>query len=108
MFGCSNSKEIGFDSAVWKQTESFSYQEGDITARQKMIKSVLKLIKGKSKAEIVGLLGKGLDTEYFKSMGRDFIYILGPERSYISVDSEWLLLWFDKKNMLVKFKITTD
>ncbi len=108
MFGCSDSKELDFDSAVWKKTESFRYQKDDITKRQKMIKSVLKLIKGKSKAEIVGLLGKSLDSGYFKSTGRDSIYILGPERSYISVDSEWLLLWFDKKNILVKFEITTD
>jgi hypothetical protein len=73
-----------------------------------MLIDVLKLIHNKPKSEIIILLGSGSDSEYFKSSERDLLYILGPERSYISIDSEWLLLWFDENDILIKYEIRTD
>ena len=108
MFSCSATKELKFDYNIWQDPESYHYQKDDITDRQKMLNSVLDLIQGKSKSEIIGLIGEGLDTAYFISTERDLIYILGPERSYTGIDSEWLLLWFDEDKMLLKYEITTD
>jgi hypothetical protein len=103
---CSNS--IKFDSDVWKSKNSINRTSDGISERQKMLIDVLKLIHNKPKSEIIILLGSGSDSEYFKSSGRDLLYILGPERSYISIDSEWLLLWFDENNILIKYEIRTD
>lgn len=55
-----------------------------------------KLIDGKSKAEVLTILGEPLkDCEYFRSSKYDMIYCLGPERGLISIDNEWLLIWFE-------------
>ncbi len=102
------SKSIRFDSGLWKNPQSYSCKEGDRTDRQKMIKNVLETIRGKSKNEVILLLGPSLKTSYFKGTGRDLIYLLGPEQSFFSIDSEWLLVFFDENNMYKKHSIMTD
>jgi len=105
--GCMTSK-MSFDSEIWKDPESYRYRADDITERQKMLDSALELIKGKSKNEIIAILGNGEDSGYFIESGKDLIYILGPERSYLIIDREWLLLWFDQNNILERYEIYTD
>lgn len=106
---CSSANNISFNSNIWKSNKSQDrVKDEELTLRQKMLESVIKIIEGKSKSEITELLGDGVKTEYFKSTGRDLIYVLGPERSFFSIDYEWLLLWFDKKGKLKKHMITTD
>ncbi|WP_304507461.1 hypothetical protein [Anaerotignum sp.] len=46
---------------------------------------------GMTKEEVILLLGKDTETEYFKTDG-NLVYYLGPERGLISIDSEWLVL----------------
>lgn len=105
-FGCIFNKLV-FNAEVWKDPMSYKYRAHDITERQKMLDSVLKVINGKSRNEIIDLLGSAEDTGYFRESGRDLLYILGPERG-IGVDMEWLLLWFDQDNILVKYQVCTD
>ncbi len=107
LMACATSK-LDFNTDVWKDPESYKYRAKDITERQKMLEAVLELVNGKSKNEIIDLLGHGEDFGYFKASGRDLIYILGPERSFISIDSEWLLLWFDQNNILERYEICSD
>ena len=45
---------------------------------------------GKRRQEIVALLGEPPATSYFSEW--DMVYVLGPERGFISIDSEWLVL----------------
>jgi hypothetical protein len=45
---------------------------------------------GKSRAEIVAMLGEPDDTPYFRRY--DMVYYLGPERGPMPIDSEWLVL----------------
>jgi len=41
--------------------------------------------------------------------GRDLIYVLGPQRdSYFTIDSEWLLIWLDKKGRFARYTIAND
>jgi hypothetical protein len=47
---------------------------------------------GKTRVEIVELLGEPPPTEYFRNW--DLVYWLGPERGFISIDSEWLVFRF--------------
>ncbi len=48
-------------------------------------------LMGMTKEEIVLLLGEATDTEYFKTEN-NMVYYLGPERGWIRIDSEWLVL----------------
>jgi outer membrane protein assembly factor BamE (lipoprotein component of BamABCDE complex) len=62
---------------------------------------------GKSKTEVINFLGEPTDTEYFKTPD-NVVYYLGPERGPFSIDSEWLVIIFDKNNKVTKYKVTTD
>jgi hypothetical protein len=95
---------------VWRDPRSAEYVEGDITPRQKMLADIVKnILPGRPRAELEGLLGPSLDTLYFKNEGSDLIYMLGPERdSYITIDSEWLLIWLDKDGRFKRYAIAKD
>src|ERR1700731_3445901 len=54
----------------------------DLVSNKKLI--------GLARQEVVARLGEPPKTEYFKEF--DLVYYLGPERGFISIDSEWLLL----------------
>ena len=45
-------------------------------------------------------------TEYFKEW--DLVYWLGPERGFISIDSEWLVFRFDGQKKVTDYKIMRD
>jgi hypothetical protein len=96
-----------FDSADWQAASS---NRGDApTVRQRMVGDVVqRLLPGKSRGEIERLLGPSLDTKYFKETGRDLIYVLGPERSFISIDDEWLLIWLDQAGRFRQAEMVTD
>jgi hypothetical protein len=105
----SGSYDKQFDREAWLDPESANYTEGDITPRQKMLADVVKSLPGKSRIEIENILGTTLDTPYFKSTGRDLIYIIGPERdSLFGIDSEWLLIWVDENGIYKRHTIVTD
>jgi hypothetical protein len=62
-------------------------------------------LRGKTRAEVVELLGEPLETG---SPRWDMKYWLGPERSYFSVDSEWLVLRLDRAGRVVEYRIVRD
>ena len=64
-------------------------------------------LKGKTKTEIKKLLGEEEEKAYFKE-SNNLVYYLGDERSFISIDSEWLVLWFDDKDRVTDYEIKTD
>jgi len=105
----SGSYDKHFDREAWLDPESANYATGDITPRQKMLAEVVKRLPGLRRAEIENMLGPTLETPYFKSTGRDLIYITGPERdSLLGIDSEWLLIWFDENGIYKRHAIVTD
>ena len=74
-----------------------------------MLGAMVKKLPGRSRAEIEQILDPSPDTPYFKSIGRDLIYLTGPERnSFISIDSEWLLIWVDKQGIYERHAIVSD
>ncbi len=96
-----------FDSADWQAASSS--RDDTPTVRQRMVGDVVqRLLPGKSRGEIERLLGPSPDTKYFKETGRDLIYVLGPERSFISIDDEWLLIWLDQAGRFRQAEIVTD
>ena len=105
----SGSYEKQFDHGAWLDPESTAYTTGGITPRQKMLADVVKRLPGQSRVELENILGPTLDTPYFKSTGRDLIYVTGPERdSFFGIDSEWLLIWVDENCIYKRHAIVTD
>jgi len=77
-----------FDSAAWKSVS------GNDASKLTMVDDLLAQYQlvGMERAEIDELLGVAPDTPYFADF--DYVYWLGPERGFISIDSEWLCIDF--------------
>ena len=60
-------------------------------------------LQGLTRAEIFSLLSEPPKTDYFKEY--DLVYDLGPERSSISIDSEWLVVKFGQDGRVAKAAI---
>ena len=90
-----------FDSAKWK-----AGNENDI--RLRMVDSLLRKydLSGKTRAEILALLGEADNTGYFRDYG--LVYRLGAERGFISIDSEWLVFRLDTNNTVKEYRIARD
>ena len=61
---------------------------------------------GHSREDAVTLLGEPPPTEYFKEW--DMVYLLGAERGFISIDSEWLVLRLDDRRVVREARIVGD
>ena len=98
-----------FDSDIWKSESSTDWNKG-ISLREQMLKDVVEnVLPGKTKQEIENALGPSLETDYFKSVDKDLIYCLGPERDgFFNIDSEWLLIWLDKDGKFERYMIVND
>jgi hypothetical protein len=98
-----------FDSTVWKSESSTNWNEG-ISVREQMLKDVVeKVLPGKNRQEIENALGPSLETNYFRSLDKDLIYYLGPERDHLfNIDSEWLLIWLDESDRFKRYRILND
>ncbi|PEU90704.1 hypothetical protein CN272_27615 [Bacillus anthracis] len=77
--------------------------------RVHMVDDLLQKYKltGKSNEEITKLLGAPTETRNEES-GVSTVYYLGNERGFISVDSEQLVLQFDKDGKVVEYKVHND
>jgi len=74
-----------------------------------MVDDVMRnVLPGKNRQQIEDALGPSLSTQYFGSGGRDLIYVLGRERGWFGIDSEWLLIWLDAKGVFSRAKLATD
>jgi hypothetical protein len=105
--GCGDAQP--FEATTWQAASSYG-GKGAPTLRQRMVKDVVeRVLPGKTKEQIEHLLGPSLDTFYFRSTGRNLIYILGPERdSLFRIDSEWLLIWLDERGRFLRAQLATD
>lgn len=105
----SGSYDEPFNREAWLDPFSKPYIPGEATSRQRMLADVIARLPHKSRSELEDILGPSMDTPYFKSTGRDLIYVTGPERdSPFAIDSEWLLIWLDKDGIYQRHAIVTD
>jgi hypothetical protein len=63
-------------------------------------------LRGKSRRQVIELLGEPSDEGYFRKW--DLVYWLGPERSYMSIDSEWLVLRLGRDGRVFEYRIARD
>ncbi len=75
-----------FDRSLWCNSRT------PASVRLRMADDLVdnKKLFGLTRQEVVALLGEPPKTEYFKEF--DLVYYLGPERGFMSIDSEWLVL----------------
>ena len=77
--------------------------------RVHMVDDLLQKYKltGKSNEEITKLLGSPTETRNEEG-GVSTVYYLGNERGFISIDSEQLVLQFDRDGKVVEYKVHND
>jgi hypothetical protein len=92
-----------FDRAAWQ--EDATAESG---ARKAMADRLLarRTLFGKTRAEVVDLLGEPPPTEYFREW--DLVYRLGMERGFITIDSEWLVLRMGTDGRVAEARLVTD
>ena len=61
---------------------------------------------GMSRAEVVSMLGMPTVTSHFR--GHDLVYVLGNERGWLSIDSEWLLMRVDAMGRVTTAELARD
>jgi len=94
-----------FDSTAWKDLEQIQREP---YARRTMADELTshRGLDGKSRAEVRELLGEPTETEYFSDW--DLVYWLGPQRGFIAVDSEWLVIRFDDSDQVAEYTVKSD
>lgn len=98
---------LSFDSAVWKANPATLPKPAGAT-RQRMVDDLLwdHPLIGLSRAEVEALIGAADVTPYFR--GYDMVYYLGPDRGFIAIDSEWLVIKFDGAGRVSEARLVTD
>jgi hypothetical protein len=95
-----------FDTNAWR---NHTLQGNPMwPTRLRMVDDLLKrhLLDGRSREEVEGLLGPALHTTLFPDW--DLAYRLGPERSFIRIDSEWLVVRLDSSGRVREYRLTVD
>jgi hypothetical protein len=84
-------RPLQFDRTVWNAEA----EDIDDFRRHRMADWLLKQrsLVGLTRAEIVEMLGEPTETSHFRDY--DLVYVLGNERGWMSIDSEWLLMNLD-------------
>ena len=94
-----------FDTTAWKQNADI---DSEWTARLAMVNDLVAsgVLTGKTKAQVLELLGP--ETVTAKHKGWDLVYWLGPERGFIRIDSEWLVVRFKGDGLTDEIRIVRD
>jgi len=98
-------KQQSFDSSAWIAQEK---QDPEWPARLTMIDDLMErqLLDSKSKEQVFAMLGAGETSGYWHNW--DVHYWLGPERGVVRLDSEWLVIQFNKEGRVAKYAIVRD
>ena len=94
-----------FDPALWQDSAQARWPAA---VRGCMVDDLLRrdLLSRRTRAEVVALLGEPRRTAFFPN--HDLVYWLGPERSFVGIDSEWLVLWLDAEGRVREVRLMTD
>jgi hypothetical protein len=92
-----------FDADRWRSVE----RSNDF-ARQEMVGSLIwsRQLEGMTRQEVERMLGPDCGCSYFSDW--DLVYWMGNERSWLSLDSEWLVIRFDNSGRFAEYAIVTD
>lgn len=97
---------ITFEPAAWKARS----RDNDFMwpTRLRMIDDLLQrhLLEDATRARVEALLGPADDTPYFRQW--DLVYHLGPERGFMRIDSEWLVLRLGQAGRVTEYRVVRD
>ena len=95
-----------FASDTWKARS----MDADLSwpTRLRMVDDLLRrhLLDNATRAQVEVMLGPADNTQYFREW--DLVYRLGPERGFIRIDSEWLVLRIDQAGRVAEYRIVRD
>lgn len=97
---------LPFDAAAWKAAEA--HWNDSLHRRARMADGLLssgRLI-GMRRDDLIALLGEPDHSGYFSDW--DIAYNLGAERSFMSIDSEWLVIRFGKDGLVRDVQLARD
>ena len=97
---------LSFDADAWKSSLSVSSDTDPI--RLRMVDDLLRRhnLVGMTHDELIALIGTPPKCGYFRDY--QFVYWLGPERGYMSIDSEWLAVRFGPDDRVSAARIVRD
>ncbi|MCP3732348.1 hypothetical protein M9978_18155 [Sphingomonas sp. MG17] len=92
-----------FDSGLWRQARTTDNQ-----VRLRMVEWLVRSgrLDGLTRAQVVKLLGRPDGGPYFRDW--DLVYLLGPERGLIGLDSEWLVLRIGSDGRVAEYRVVRD
>jgi len=95
---------VRFDSVAW-QTSPRSVTNA---VRIRMVDDLLRRHRFRSmtRQQVTAIIGEPDQTEYFRDW--DMVYWLGPERGFMSIDSEWLVFRLDSQQRVTDYRIVRD
>lgn len=78
------------------------------TVRIRMVDDLLNNhnFRGMTREQVIAIVGEPDKTESFRNF--DMVYWLGPERGFMSIDSEWLVFRLDDQNRVSEYRIVRD
>lgn len=63
-------------------------------------------LRGRTRQQVIQMLGKPSDEGYFRDW--PLVYWIGPERGFMSIDSEWLVLRLGPDDRVIECRIVRD
>jgi len=95
-----------FDQDLWSEFGDFN--QSSRYPRLEMADRLVaaEALRGRTRNEVVEMLGEPPHTEYFREW--NLVYWLGPERGFMSIDSEWLVFRFDTQGHVAEYRIVRD
>ncbi len=92
-----------FDAAAWQGEKTLT---NDVRIR--MVDDLLRRhsFRGMTREQVTAIVGEPDKTGYFKEW--DLVYWLGPERGFMSIDSEWLVFRLDSQKKVTDLRIVSD
>lgn len=111
---------VPFEAEAWKGYErpfgsrlksilETNYWAYKLPVRLRMVDDLMKrqILRGKTRAEVIALLGEKVEKTYFQEW--DLVYFLGPGRYGDAIgDSEWLVIRFDTNGRVSDYQVVHD
>jgi len=93
-----------FDEGAWKASEG----NGTNPVRIRMVDDLLSRhsFLGMTRDQVTGIIGDPDKTDYSEDW--NMVYWLGPERGFMSIDSEWLVFQWDGQKKVTGYRIVRD
>lgn len=97
-------RPLPFDRAVWNSKPSGL----DDFRRHRMADELVeqRSLIGLSRDQVLAMLGEPTKTSHFRDF--DLVYVLGDERGWISIDSEWLVMRLDADGHVSTAELVRD